>query len=76
MRNKYTPALAALALALLAPVAPAQPACERGAATRAARARLERALAQGRFIAYQPTSLQVVDGRFRNADPDSIRADL
>jgi len=76
MRNKYTPALAALALALLAPVAPAQPACERGAATQAARARLERALAHGRFVAYQPTSLQVVDGGFRNADPDSIRADL
>jgi exo-beta-1,3-glucanase (GH17 family) len=33
-------------------------------------------MAQGRFIAYQPTSLQVFDGRATEADAASIRADL
>lgn len=68
--------LRALLLALLAPLAVAQPVCERGAAGEAARARLARAMAQGRFVAYEPTSLQVVDGRTHDADPESIRADL
>jgi exo-beta-1,3-glucanase (GH17 family) len=38
--------------------------------------RLRAAMAQARFIAYQPTALQVVDGRVTDADADSIRADL
>jgi exo-beta-1,3-glucanase (GH17 family) len=38
--------------------------------------RLRAALAHGRFIAYQPTSLQVVNGRSTDADPESVRADL
>ena len=38
--------------------------------------RLRVAMAQGRFIAYQPTSLQVIDGRVTEADGASIRADL
>ncbi len=33
-------------------------------------------MAQGRFIAYEPTSLRVIDGRVTDADADSIRADL
>jgi exo-beta-1,3-glucanase (GH17 family) len=33
-------------------------------------------MALGRFIAYQPTSLQVTNGVSTQADPDSIRADL
>jgi exo-beta-1,3-glucanase (GH17 family) len=33
-------------------------------------------MAQGRFIAYEPTSLRVIDGRVSDADADSIRADL
>jgi exo-beta-1,3-glucanase (GH17 family) len=33
-------------------------------------------MARGRFIAYQPTSLQVTNGVSTQADPDSIRADL
>jgi exo-beta-1,3-glucanase (GH17 family) len=33
-------------------------------------------MAHGRFVAYQPTSLQVVNGYLTHADPDSIRADL
>ncbi|TLY50772.1 MAG: hypothetical protein E6K50_08970, partial [Gammaproteobacteria bacterium] len=42
----------------------------------AALARLREALAHGRFVAYQPTSLQVTNGRVTAADPASIRADL
>ena len=76
MRHKYTLTLATLVLALLGPCVAAQPVCERDAAAAAARARLARAMAQGRFIAYQPTSLQVVGGRAHDADPGSIRADL
>jgi len=76
MRNKYILTLPALLLALIAPLAAAQPACERGAAGEAARARLARVMTQGRFITYEPTSLQVVDGRVHDADPASIRADL
>ena len=76
MRNKYILTLPALVLALLAPLAVAQPVCERGAAAEAARALLTRAMTQGRFVTYEPTSLQVVDGRVHDADPASIRADL
>ena len=36
----------------------------------------EEALAHGRFVAYQPTSLQVRNGRVTPADPASIRANL
>jgi exo-beta-1,3-glucanase (GH17 family) len=75
-RNKYILTLPALLLALLAPFAFAQPVCERSAAAEAARARLVRVMTQGRFITYEPTSLQVVDGRVHDADPASIRADL
>jgi exo-beta-1,3-glucanase (GH17 family) len=38
--------------------------------------RLRTALAHGRFVAYQPTSLKVVDGHVTPADPAGIRADL
>jgi exo-beta-1,3-glucanase (GH17 family) len=38
--------------------------------------RLRDAMAQGRFIAYQPTSLRVIDGRVVESDAASIRADL
>ena len=54
----------------------AQPTCNRSPLASAAVMHLRAALAQGRFIAYQPTSLQVVDGRSTQADPASIRADL
>jgi exo-beta-1,3-glucanase (GH17 family) len=33
-------------------------------------------MSQGRFVAYQPTSFKVVDGRATEADSESIRADL
>src|SRR5215813_11219578 len=76
MRNEYILTLPALVLALLAPVSAAQPVCGHGTAAEAARARLARVMTQGRFVTYEPTSLQVVDGRVHEADPASIRADL
>jgi exo-beta-1,3-glucanase (GH17 family) len=52
------------------------PSCARGAATAPALERLRSALARGRFVAYQPTSLSVIDGRVTSGNPASIRADL
>jgi exo-beta-1,3-glucanase (GH17 family) len=37
---------------------------------------LQQAMAEGRFVSYEPTSLEVVGGRVSRADADSIRADL
>ena len=51
-------------------------ACGHYPATAPAVARLREAMGHGRFIAYQPTSLQVTNGVSTQADPDSIRADL
>ncbi|MBS0364324.1 MAG: hypothetical protein JSR67_00700 [Proteobacteria bacterium] len=50
--------------------------CRRDSATAPALQRLGTALASGRFVAYTPTTLQVVNGRTTQADPASIRADL
>jgi exo-beta-1,3-glucanase (GH17 family) len=50
--------------------------CHRSDAAAAALARLRQALAQGRFVAYEPTSLRVVNGQETPADAASIRADL
>jgi len=69
--------LLAIALAVHAGVsAAAAPLCHHSSAAAPALVRLREALARGRFVAYQPTALKVVDGRFSNADPASIRADL
>jgi len=76
MPNKYLLTLPALVLALIAPLAGAQPVCQSGAAAGAARARLAHIMRQGRFVTYEPTSLQVADGRVHDADPASIRTDL
>lgn len=38
--------------------------------------RLRTTMTDGRFIAYQPTALQIVDGRATHADETSIAADL
>jgi exo-beta-1,3-glucanase (GH17 family) len=80
MRIQHATALPALALALLpalaAPPAAAEPQCARAPASAAARTRLAAVMAHGRFIAYEPTALQLVDGRAHEADPASIRADL
>ncbi|HWZ62513.1 MAG TPA: hypothetical protein VNX02_05780 [Steroidobacteraceae bacterium] len=68
--------LLALLLALPAPRAGAQTQCAHGSANTVALARLRSTMAHGRFVAYEPTSLRVIDGHFSAADPDSIRADL
>ena len=72
------PALLLLAWLTSFPMATraAPPACARSAAAAPALERLRTALAQGRFITYEPTSLEVRDGRVHEAEADSIRADL
>jgi exo-beta-1,3-glucanase (GH17 family) len=75
----HRPFLLMLSLCALAcgesPVA-AAPLCTHDATAAPALEQLRTTLAHGRFVAYQPTALQVTDGHFSNADPDSIRADL
>jgi len=71
----------ALLAASAAPVASGleaaqRPVCPQRPAAAAALTRLRAALAHGRFVAYQPTSLKVVNGEVAPADPESIRADL
>lgn len=68
----------ALLIAALFPtgVAVAQAVCARNPMTAPALTRLREVMARGRFVAYEPTSLQVIDGHPTHADPDSIRADL
>lgn len=50
--------------------------CGRHAAAAPALQRLQAAMAGGRFVAYQPTQIHVVDGRASRADVAGIRADL
>ena len=70
-------ALAALLGTALFPVnALAQALCAHNPTTLPALTRLSATMAHGRFIAYQPTSLQVIYGHPTQADPASIRADL
>ena len=39
-------------------------------------ARLQQAMAEGRFVTYEPTSIEVVDGHVTPASAEGIRADL
>jgi exo-beta-1,3-glucanase (GH17 family) len=55
---------------------PAGAVCRRADAAAPGLRRLEEALADGRFVTYQPTSLKVVNGQVTTADAASIRADL
>lgn len=55
--------------AVAAPVCPTHPA-NAGVKT------IQAVMATGRFVAYQPTSLQVIDGRLTQANVASIREDL
>jgi exo-beta-1,3-glucanase (GH17 family) len=52
------------------------PVCSRSPPASPGLERLRVALAQARFVTYQPTSLQVIDGHSTSASADSIRADL
>jgi exo-beta-1,3-glucanase (GH17 family) len=65
-------------LAIAAPAAPQPPraACYVSPGGAPALARLRTALSSGRFVAYQPTALRVVNGQVARADAASIRADL
>ena len=64
-------------LVLCAPeAASTQPLCAQNPAALPAVTRLRAALAHGRFVAYEPTSLKVSNGHVTPADPESIRADL
>lgn len=64
-----TIAVLACIAAAAAPVCPAHPA-NAGVKT------IQAVMATGRFVSYQPTSLQVIDGRLTQADLAGIRADL
>lgn len=70
------PALCTLLLALPVSLAAAQPRCAHSTADAAALAQLSHAMTHGRFVAYEPTSLSIVNGQVHAADPASIRADL
>jgi len=50
--------------------------CARDTAAAAALARLEEAMAHGRFVTYEPTTLMVRAGQVHEADAAGIRADL
>ncbi|MEN9705592.1 MAG: hypothetical protein RLZZ393_1471, partial [Pseudomonadota bacterium] len=52
------------------------PSCGRHGAAAASLQRLQDAMADGRFVAYQPTQIRIVEGRASRADRDGIRADL
>ena len=55
---------------------PAAPVCAVHERARPALTRLRDVMADGRFVAFQPTALQVIDGRLTRASDHSIRADL
>ena len=80
MINPRAAALAAPVAVLLVLSTPkaasTQPLCAKNPAALPAVTRLRAALAHGRFVAYEPTSLKVSNGHVTPADPESIRADL
>jgi exo-beta-1,3-glucanase (GH17 family) len=67
-----------LGVAAPTPAAPQSPraACHVSPGGAPELARLRAALSSGRFVAYQPTSLRVVNGQVTSADAASIRTDL
>jgi exo-beta-1,3-glucanase (GH17 family) len=67
--------LACVAVASLCVCLHAQ-ACEVRAAARPALKRLQSVMATGRFIAYQPTAMKIINGRATQASRDSIQQDL
>ena len=71
-----TAATAAAGVSAAGRAAAPAPTCLRSSAALPAVKRLGEALAHGRFVAYEPTSLHVVNGEVTSADPASIRADL
>jgi len=55
---------------------PPEPVCNASFTSATTIARMADVVAHGRFIAYEPTSLRVIDGRPTQADAASIREDL
>ncbi|MEY4761367.1 MAG: hypothetical protein RLZZ200_1223 [Pseudomonadota bacterium] len=78
LRTSRHAALAWLILAgpCFAAVGPAAAVCATPSASGLARQRLQDAMAHGRFVAYQPTQIRIIDGRASRADDAGIRADL
>ena len=54
----------------------AAPDCARQPAAAPALARLTRVMATGRYVAYQPTQIRIIDGQASRADEAGITADL
>jgi exo-beta-1,3-glucanase (GH17 family) len=75
-RNRLFGAIAAVATCFAAAASDANVVCGRNPAAARSMDRLESAMALGRFVGYEPTALQVVNGRATHADAASIRADL
>ncbi|MBX3490275.1 hypothetical protein [Parvibaculum sp.] len=69
-------ALATLTFCLAATAAAAAPVCATRDEPAPALSRLQDAMAEGRFVAYQPTELKIWDGNPVQASEVSIRADL
>src|SRR5262245_9258570 len=77
MRSQYSTYQVLLcAAALLLSAAPSAQGCEERPGAARSLERLTAVMAEGRFIAYNPTSVQLVDGRWTEADETSMRDDL
>lgn len=78
--KSYAPRLALVTLisVLVCPTAAAAAACpnRQDRPASASVKAIRQVMATGRFVAYQPTSLQVINGRLTQADAASIREDL
>jgi exo-beta-1,3-glucanase (GH17 family) len=74
--RRLAAAAASLALVLAGAPAPAAGTCARRPAAAARLGDLRAALAGARFVAYQPTGIEMHDGRPTRASEASIRADL
>ena len=68
--------ISALPVALFAAASHAAPTCTQHVPAAPALKRLQEVMATGRFVAYQPTSLQVINGVLTQVDADSIKRDL
>jgi len=76
MRVWRLAAACALCVAVLRPAAAALPQCAVRATAAAALARLRETMATGRFVAYEPSAMRVVNGAVTAPDAASIDADL
>jgi glucan 1,3-beta-glucosidase len=68
--------IAVLAAVLLSTAAQAADLCVAHKATGPTLTRLEAAMANDRFVSYNPTELKIIDGTITKASKESVRADL